>query len=126
MITLHAEVPADWDLLALHDAVDTVENELAENMHCMATIHMDPIVCDEATQETRRQVAELVRQIDQRITIHDFRMVRGTTHTNLIFDALVPFGLQRTDKEIERQIKALVRGMKGNYYAVVRVEKSYV
>ena len=126
MITLHAEVPADGDLLALHDAVDTVENELAENMHCMATIHMDPIVCDEATQETRRQVAELVRQIDQRITIHDFRMVRGTTHTNLIFDALVPFGLQRTDKEIERQIKALVRGMKGNYYAVVRVEKSYV
>ncbi len=126
MITLHAEVPADGDLLALHDAVDTVENELAENMHCMATIHMDPVVCDEATQEVRQQVAELVRQIDERITIHDFRMVRGTTHTNLIFDAQVPFGLKRTDKEIERQIKALVRGMKGNYYAVVRVEKSFV
>lgn len=126
MITLHAEVPADGDLLALHDAVDTVENELAENMHCMATIHMDPVVCDEATQEVRQQVAELVRQIDERITIHDFRMVRGTTHTNLIFDAQVPFGLKRTDKEIERQIKALVRRMKGNYYAVVRVEKSFV
>ena len=126
MITLHAEVPADGDLLALHDAVDTVEHELAETMHCMATIHMDPIVCDEATQEMRRQVAEMVRQIDPRITIHDFRMVRGTTHTNLIFDALVPFGLERTDKELARQIKAMVRGMKGNYYAVVRVEKSYV
>ena len=126
MITLHAEVPADGDLLELHDVVDTVENELSEKMHCIATIHMDPVVNDAATNELRQQVAELVRTVDPGITIHDFRMVRGTTHTNLIFDALVPFGLRESDKEIAKRIKLLVRQMKGNYFAVVRVEKGYL
>ena len=126
MITLHAEVPADGDLLELHDVVDTVETELSEKMHCIATIHMDPVVNDAATNELRQQVAELVRTVDPGITIHDFRMVRGTTHTNLIFDALVPFGLRESDKEIAKRIKLLVRQMKGNYFAVVRVEKGYL
>lgn len=126
MITLHAEVPAQGDLLELHDVVDTVEGELSEKMHCIATIHMDPVVNDAATNEVRQQVAELVQTVNPNITIHDFRMVRGTTHTNLIFDALVPFGLKESDKEIAKQIKLLVRQMKGNYFAVVRVEKGYV
>ena len=126
MITLHAEVPADGDMLALHDVVDTVENELASVMHCLATIHMDPISSDEATAVIRGQVEQMVRQIDQRITIHDFRMVQGPTHTNLIFDALVPFGLKQSDREVAREIRQLVEGMEGNYFAVVQVEKSFV
>ena len=126
MITLHAEVPADGDLLALPAVVDTVENELASVMHCLATIHMDPISSDEATAVIRGQVEQMVRQIDQRITIHDFRMVQGPTHTNLIFDALVPFGLKQSDREVAREIRQLVEGMEGNYFAVVQVEKSFV
>ncbi len=126
MITLHAEVPADGDILALHDVVDTVENELADDLHCLATIHMDPIANDEATVALRREVEELVRQVDARITIHDFRMVQGPTHTNLIFDALIPFDLPLSDKEVGRRIKELVRGMEGNYFAVVRVEKGFL
>ena len=126
MITLHAEVPADGDMLELHDVVDTVEHELAVAMGCQATIHMDPVVNDEATLETKKQVEELVRQIDERITIHDFRMVRGKSHTNLIFDAVVPYGMDRSDKDVAKAIRTLVRGMKGNYFAVVQVEKSYV
>ncbi len=126
MITLHAEVPADGDILALHDVVDTVENELADDLHCLATIHMDPIANDEATVALRREVEALVRQVDARITIHDFRMVQGPTHTNLIFDALIPFDLPLGDKEVGRRIKELVRGMEGNYFAVVRVEKGFL
>ena len=126
MITLHAEVPADGDMLELHEVVDTVEHELAVAMGCQATIHMDPVVNDEATLETKKQVEELVRQIDERITIHDFRMVRGKSHTNLIFDAVVPYGMDRSDKDVAKAIRTLVRGMKGNYFAVVQVEKSYV
>ena len=126
MITLHAEVPADGDMLELHDVVDTVEHELAVALHCQTTIHMDPVVNDEATVEMKKQVEELVRQIDERITIHDFRMVRGKSHTNLIFDALVPFGLPQSDREVAKRIRALVQGMKGNYFAVVQVEKGYV
>src|SRR5699024_4326139 len=104
MITLHAEVPADGDILALHDVVDTVENELADDLHCLATIHMDPVVNDDATTSLRQQVEALVRQVDARITIHDFRMVQGPTHTNLIFDALIPFDLPLSDKEVGRRI----------------------
>jgi len=126
MITLHAEVPAGGDLLELHDVVDTVENELAREMNCLATIHMDPISDDAATVEIRCKVAQLVKTIDENITIHDFRMVEGPTHTNLIFDALVPFEMEESDREIAGKIRALVERMEGNYFAVVTVEKSFV
>ena len=96
MITLHAEVRCDGDMIVLHDVVDTVEGELGRQMHCLATIHMDPVSCDEAVSEKREEVAALLRTIDERISLHDFRMVEGPTHTNLIFDAQVPFDLPLT------------------------------
>ncbi len=126
MITLHAEVPADGDMLELHDVVDTVERELAVRMRCVATIHMDPVVTDETTVHLRQDVAELVKTVDPRITIHDFRMVPGPSHTNLIFDAIVPFDLPMDEGEVERAIRKKVREMPGNYYAVVHAENSYV
>lgn len=126
MITLHAEVPAEGDMMELHDVVDTVERELAVAMNCVATIHMDPVVTDEATKETRQKVGAALQEIDPRITIHDFRMVPGPTHTNLIFDAIVPFDLPLDDRTVEKAIKVKVRSMPGNYYAVVHVETSYV
>ena len=91
MISLHAEVPANEDVLALHDEIDNVEKELREEAGCDAVIHMDPVVTDDGvTEETRRRVQTLIHCIDDAIDIHDFRMVAGPTHTNLIFDAVVP------------------------------------
>ena len=99
MISLHAEVPANEDVLALHDEIDNVEKELQEKLGCAAVIHMDPVVTDDGvTEETRRRVQTLVHCIDDAIDIHDFRMVSGPTHTNLIFDAVVPFGFRLTDQ----------------------------
>ena len=126
MITLHAEVPADGDMLELHDVVDTVERELAVKMRCVATIHMDPVVTDETTMELRHQVEALAQTVDRRITIHDFRIVPGPTHTNLVFDAMVPFDLPMEEKAAERAIRDKVRQLPGNYYAVVHAETSYV
>jgi len=126
MITLHAEVPSDGDMILLHDVVDTVEGELAHQMHCLATIHMDPISCDEAVSELRSRVETLVRDIDPRISIHDFRVVEGPTHTNLIFDAQVPFDLPLTDREAALRIRAIVETMPGRYFAVVKVEKGFL
>ena len=129
MITLHAEVPAHEDILELHDVIDTAEVDLAKQLGCTATIHMDPIVTndDGATGELRNQVAALVRTIDPRITIHDFRCVPGPTHTNLIFDAVVPYDTELKHEEVAKRIKELVRGMPGNtYFAVVKVEVPYV
>lgn len=104
MISLHAEVPAHGDIMEMHDVIDNIEKELAERLHCQAVIHMDPIVTDDASVGAlRRQIAEVVKQVDPRMTIHDFRVVRGTTHTNLIFDAVLPFSSGRTRSRRRRR-----------------------
>ena len=126
MISLHAEVSASENVLELHDEIDNVESELREKLGCEAVIHMDPIVTDDGiTEETRERVAALVHCIDDAINIHDFRMVAGPSHTNVIFDAVVPYGFRLTDSEVEEKIKTAVRTLDGNYFAVVKVERSY-
>ena len=127
MISLHAEVPSSGDILELHDMIDGIEMELRQQLDCEAVIHMDPIVVDDAvTTEMRIRTAALVKEVDERATIHDFRMVVGPTHTNLIFDAVVPFGGEKSNYQLEEEIKARVQQMEGTYFAVVRVENSYV
>lgn len=127
MVSLHAEVPAHGDIMALHDEIDNVENRLRAELGCDATIHMDPVVTDDArTAQMHDKVAALVRLIDERITIHDFRMVTGPTHTNVIFDAVVPFKFRLSDREVEEKIKSAVRTLDGNCFAVVHIDKSYV
>jgi len=127
IISLHAEVPADGDIRLLHDVVDSVERELSETMGCVATIHMDPIdTNDVLTARTRERVAAIVRLIDPAISIHDFRMVSGPTHTNVIFDAVVPYNCVLADRDVAQRIQSGVRAMDGNYFAVVRIEKGYV
>ena len=126
MISLHAEVSASGNVLDLHDEIDNVESELREKLGCEAVIHMDPIVTDDGvTGKTRERVAALVHCIDDTINIHDFRMVAGPSHTNVIFDAVVPYGFRLTDSEVEEKIKTAVRTLDGNYFAVVKVERSY-
>ena len=127
ILSLHAEIPASGDILALHDVVDSLERELAEKMGCTATIHMDPVVNDGGmTQEARERVAAVVRLIDPGISIHDFRMVPGTTRTKLIFDAQIPFQCPLPDGEVRRRIQNGVRALDENWSAVVNVEKGYV
>ncbi len=127
MVSLHAEVSARGDLLEIHDEIDNIEQQLRRELGCLATIHMDPIVTDDAlTLETRSRVEALVRGIDDRISIHDFRMVTGPTHTNVIFDAVVPYGFPLADHEVEERIHEGVRALDGNYFAVVQIDKSYV
>ena len=127
MISLHAEVSADGDLVALHDAIDNIERELGNALGCETVIHMDPIAADDAeTARLRGEVEALVRRIDGRITIHDFRLVAGPTHNNLVFDVVVPFGLELSDREVANTIHRLVEEMDGRYFAVAQVEKGYV
>ena len=126
MISVHAEVSASENVLELHDEIDNVEKELREKLGCEAVIHMDPIVIDDGvTADTRKRVQALVHCIDDQISIHDFRMVVGPTHTNVIFDAVVPFKFRLTDAEVREKIEAAVRALDGNYYAVVNVERPY-
>lgn len=127
IISLHAEVPADGELLEMHDAIDNIEMELARKLRCEAVIHMDPVVMgDPVVTALREQVTALVKTIDPRITIHDFRMVPGATHTNLIFDVVIPFDEQLTRPQVAQQVCRLVEGMEGRYRAIIKVENSYV
>ena len=127
ILSLHAEVPASGDILALHDVVDALEKQLNEKLGCLATIHMDPVVNDGgATTEARERVQAVVQVIDPGISIHDFRMVPGPTHTKLIFDAEVPYQCTLPDQEIRRRIQSAVQALDEAWSAVVEVEKSYV
>ena len=127
MVTLHTEVDGKGDFFTLHDAIDNIERELTAECGCHATIHMDPVESDnEIVLAMRDRVAELVKRIDPAITIHDFRLVPGKTHTNVIFDAVVPPGLPMTDEAVAERIRLLVADAYPDHYAVVDIDQSYV
>lgn len=127
MISLHAEVPGDHNIFEIHDLIDRIEKELNETLQCESVIHMDPIETDnEEVAKMKDIIAREIKQIDQQITIHDFRMVTGDTHTNLIFDAVVPFATKLSVKDVKMSIEEMVEGLEGNYYAVVHIDQSYL
>ena len=124
IISLHAEVPADGNFLALHDEIDNIERTLSEKLNCQAVIHMDPIETNnEQIAETRAKVAELVRCIDDRLTIHDFRMVSGPTHINVIFDVVIPFDFPQSDTTLLEHISRMVKVLDENYFAVLHADR---
>lgn len=128
MISLHAEVPAEGNILELHEVIDNIETELRRELGCEATIHMDPIVTsDEHVSETKAAMVSLIKAIDEELSIHDFRMVTGESHTNLIFDVLAPFNFRLTDEELLTEILQDVQEHFGeNYYVVAKVDHSYI
>lgn len=127
MLTLHAEVPCDGDILEMHDVIDLTERELRQKFDCDAVIHMDPIATHDArVAAVREQITELVKSIDSRLTIHDFRMVSGPSHTNLIFDVVVPHPFPLTDRQVTARIQEEVQKLDRTYFAVVEVDQSFV
>lgn len=125
--SVHVEVAAEEDVLTSHDMVDNIERDLLKEMNLHLIVHMDPIVTkDESVKNLRRWLAEEVKKVHPELTIHDLRVVPGTTHTNVIFDCLVPRGLKRSDEEIKAEIDALVKETYPEYYCVITVDHSYV
>lgn len=122
--SLHIEVDGNSDIFYVHDSIDNIEKKISSELGVICTIHMDPIVTDdEQISELRQRVSELVRSIDERLDIHDFRFVKGHTHTNLIFDIAAPFEVKLTDGELVEKTRNLVSSLEGNYYAVVSVDR---
>ena len=127
VVSLHAEVPCHIDILKIHDTIDNIEREIKAQFHCECVIHMDPIVTDDKTvNDMHEKIAKLVQNIDERMTIHDFRMVAGPTHTNLIFDVVVPHGFRLSDEEVVEQIRYEVLKLGEQYQVVIDVDKCYV
>ena len=127
MVSLHGEVPANGDIIALHDLIDHIEKELGEKLGCEAVIHMDPLETDNAIiTEMKHELLTHINSELPGISIHDFRMVQGPTHTNLIFDAVVPYGFDMSNDEVKEGLEKLVQKHWKNCFAVVHVEQSYV
>ena len=126
IISLHAEVPADSNMIQIHDVIDNLEKKLSKDLGCMATIHMDPVaVNDPEVEKLKHKVADLAKEVLDAITIHDFRVVKGDTHTNLIFDMVVPFSCKCTDREMADMVADKIKEKLGNnYYAVIDVDRA--
>lgn len=146
MISLHAEVPSNGDIMELHDEIDLIEHELATKLDCQAVIHMDPIqVNDERTNRLKVIVSSVIDAMNsayferlksnkkvknpddkfRKVTFHDFRIVEGPTHTNLIFDVALPFDFDMTDEEVVNHIELEIRKINPTYYVVIDVDKAY-
>ena len=126
MLSVHVEVPSSGDILVLHDMIDLIEHRLADELRCNAVIHMDPIcVDDEMTNEMKHKVAEIIERMEGNISFHDFRIVHGPTHTNLIFDVVVPYDYGMTDGEVVKYIREKISEIDENYFVVIEVDKAY-
>ncbi len=125
VISLHAEVPASGNILALHDMIDNVERQLRDEFNCTATIHMDPVSDDEATTILHAATVKVVRAIDEQLKIHDFRVVEGPTHINLIFDVVVPFRYHMSDAQVRQAINDAVDEKMPGCCVVLTVDKEY-
>ena len=127
MISLHAEVDVNGDIQDIHEQIDHIEHELQEKLHCSATIHMDPIVTDDKeVLVMKAKVEEMVHFLDESFSMHDFRMVKGSTRTNLIFDVEVPRKTSYTDNEIVNWLKERIHELPGSkYFAVIQIDHEY-
>ncbi len=126
IISLHAEVPCDEDILKAHDAIDLVEKTLERKYNCLATIHMDPIASNDSyTNGLKLDIMEKLSAVDKDFSIHDFRVVKGETHTNVLFDLVVPYKFRLDNNQIRELVKKEIRQIDPKLIPVVHIEKSF-
>ena len=125
MISLHAEVSSDGNILFLHDIIDNVEKELKSKLSCDAVIHMDPVaVNDKFATDLKMQVISIIKGIDPILSLHDFRIVTGPTHTNIIFDLVIPFSYSIADEKLLLQIQQKMKELNPTYFAIIQIDRS--
>lgn len=126
-MTLHVEVDASLDMIVTHDAIDLIERELLNKFLILTTIHMDPIdIHDENTNILKNMVINVVKSINLLYTIHDFRIVVGVSHTNLVFDILVPIDDEINHIYLKELVNSKLQEIDCSYYTVIQVDHSYV
>lgn len=125
--TVHVEIPSDIDVMVGHDIIDNIENDIKKQMGIDLTIHYDPLVVNnERVNELKEMTLEVVNSISGDITIHDFRVVDGPMHTNLIFDVVIPYEFKEKVDELISEIQLKISEINNSYFAVIKVEHSFV
>lgn len=123
----HAEVPADMNIMEIHDIIDNVEKRISRELRIVICIHMDPIVVhDEKVEKYKQFIRDILADYDPQITFHDFRVVEGPTHTNLIFDMVVPKNHKKHRSEMLKDIREIVRQKDDSIFIVATMEHSYL
>ena len=124
--SLHVELPAEEDPLEAHDLIDNIERDFLQKDRLMVTIHYDPIVTSDAQVGVlRSRLTEYVRQLDPQLSIHDLRMVPGKTHTNVLFDLVLPAGYAGDRAALVERLRAFVREQDAAYCCIIKIEQSY-
>ena len=124
--SVHVEVDAKGDILSIHDAIDELEREIYEKLQIQMTIHMDPVETDNEVLITyRTRMNTLIKNINSKLSMHDFRMVAGPTHTNLIFDVVIPYDEKCDENEIRESIRKELSKEDSTFYAVITFDKSF-
>lgn len=127
IVSFHAEVPANCDICKAHDVIDQMEQDIYDEFNCITTIHMDPIVTDdEEINEMRKKTEEIVKEINPEFSIHDFRMTDGGDRINLIFDLVVSSDSDMSHEELKSIVQQKIHSVNNKYYAVPKIENSYV
>lgn len=125
--SVHAEVPSSSDVMEIHDTIDVIEQDVAREFGMQLVIHLDPIAVDDERVTALRELAtSVVRSIDEVLTIHDFRIVEGPSHTNLIFDLVTPYQYKYSDTELVRMVESALQKENETYFAVIHVERNFV
>jgi hypothetical protein len=120
-------VSADQDIMVSHDIIDNIERDFLEEEGIHLVIHLDPVVLDdERTNALKDKVNELIMEISPDISMHDFRVSWGLTHSNLIFDIVIPYGMPQSDKEVVDNIKKKIEELDPSYRAFVTVDHTYI
>ena len=125
--TVHVEIPTDIDVMVGHDIIDNIENDIKKEIGIDLTIHYDPIVVnDERVNELKEMTDNIVKNINPELSIHDFRVVDGPMHTNLIFDVVIPYGFKEVPNEIIKEISLKISEVNDSYFTVIKAEHSFV
>ncbi|MEY8320719.1 cation diffusion facilitator family transporter [Lachnospiraceae bacterium 46-61] len=126
LVSLHAEVSAQSDILKIHEVIDTIERDIKQKFMCDAVIHMDPIdMEDEQTKQLYHEIKLAVKDIDDSFNMHDFRVVKSMGEVKLFFDVAVPFPCQQSNSEIAETIKYNVEKLGKNYIANITIDRLY-
>ena len=125
--SVHVEMDAKQDPLISHDLIDNIERDFLHDEKLHLVVHYDPIVMDDPRVAVMREfINRSVKEIHPAMTIHDLRIVPGTSHVNVVFDCIVPYDLKMEESEIRRRITKSVQAEYPNYFCVATLERSYV
>ena len=125
--SVHVEMPSDIDVLISHDIIDNIERDIYNETGIQLVIHYDPLEVDnERVKELRNVVSAIVRRLDEKLTIHDFRVVDGPSHTNLIFDVVVPHKFPMSSDDLMAEISSEIYKINPRFFTVMNIEHSFV